>query len=59
MDNEKPDDFMCIMTANGKSIATHKGVTVVASRRPKKTKCEARREASPISWWRKLIGRFK
>ena len=69
MEDDKDDDFMCMRVGGGKTIATYKGVTVVA------TKCEDKgvtitttkrkgqavnqnnESIKPKSWWRRFLGR--
>ena len=58
MEDDKDDDFMCIRVGGGKTIATYKGVTVVASRRSEKEKCQSKELlVEPQSWWRRLLRR--
>ncbi|MBJ2128042.1 hypothetical protein JC525_03745 [Alteromonas sp. IB21] len=58
MEDDKDDDFMCMRVGGGKTIATYKGVTVVASRRSEKVKCQNKEAAKPESLWRRLIRRL-
>ena len=58
MEDDKEDDFMCMRVGGGKTIATYKGVTVVASRRIEKEKCQNKElVVKPLSWWRSLFRR--
>lgn len=51
-------DFMCMRVGGGKTIATYKGVTVVASKRSGKEKCQNEElVVKPLSWWRSLLRR--
>ncbi|KXJ58306.1 MAG: hypothetical protein AXW14_06580 [Alteromonas sp. Nap_26] len=60
MENDKEDDFMCMRVGGGKTIATYKGVTVVASKRMDKAESQ-RKElvVKPLSWWRRLLKMLK
>ena len=69
MEEDKDDDFMCMRVGDGKTIATYKGVTVVATNREDKgvaiettkRKDQAENQSNesiePKSWWRRLLGR--
>lgn len=69
MEEDKDDDFMCMRVGDGKTIATYKGVTVVATKREdkgvaiettkRKEQAENRSNESieHKSWWRRLLGR--
>ena len=58
MEDDKDDDFMCMRVGGGKTIATYKGVTVLASRRSEKEKYQNKETAKPEAMWRKLIRRL-
>lgn len=45
MNDDKDDNFMCMRVGGGKTIATYKGITVVASKRSEK------RNARKKNWW--------
>ena len=56
MEDDKNDDFMCMRIGGGKTIATYKGVTVVASKRMEKAESQSKElVAEPQSWWRRII----
>lgn len=56
MEHDKDDGFMCMRVDGGKTIATYKGVTLVASKRMEKAKSQSRElVAEPQSWWRRLL----
>lgn len=57
-DNEDDDDFMCIRVGGGKTVATCKGVTVVASRLEGKSENYQKETAKFTSRWRRLINRL-
>lgn len=60
MEDDKHDDFMCMRVGGGKTIATYKGVTVVASKRSEKEKCQNEElVVKPLSWWRRLLKTLK
>lgn len=61
MEEDKDDNFMCLRVGGGKTIATYKGVTVVASKRMDKAESQ-RKElvvVEPQSWLRKLLKTLK
>ena len=50
------DDLMCMRVDGGKTIATCKGVTVVAPKRMEKAESQSRElVVEPQSWWRRLL----
>lgn len=58
MEEDKDDNFMCMRVGGGKTIATYKGVTVVASKRMEKAESQSKElAAEPQSWWRRLLRR--
>ncbi len=69
MEDDKNDDFMCMRVGGGKTIATYKGVTVVATKREdqgvtitttkRKNHAENQNNESikPKSWWRRFLDR--
>lgn len=58
MENDKEDDFMCMRVGGGKTIATCKGITVIASRYSEKEKCQSKElVVKSLSWWRRLLKR--
>lgn len=58
MEDDKDDGFMCMRVGGGKTITTYKGVTVVASKRSAKEKCQSAEEVKPESLWRRIIRRL-
>ena len=60
MEDDKNDDFMCMRIGGGKTIATYKGVTVVASKRMEKAESQNKElVAKPQPWWRRLLKTLK
>lgn len=58
MEDDKDDDFMCMRVGGGKTIATYKGVTVVASKRSEKAESQSKElVVKPLAWWRWLFRR--
>ena len=52
------DDFMCMRVGGGKTIATYKSITVVASKRSEMEKYQSKElVVEPQSWWRRLLRR--
>ena len=58
MENDNDDDFMCIRVGGGKTIATCKDVTVVASMRTEKVESHTTEEIKSESLWRRIIIRL-
>lgn len=60
MEEDKDDNFMCLRVGGGKTIATYKGVTVVASKRMEKAESQSKElVAEPQSWWRRILKTLK
>lgn len=60
MEDDKNDDFMCMRIGGGKTIATYKGVTVVASKRMEKAESQNKELVEkPQPWWRRLLKTLK
>lgn len=58
MKYDKDDDFMCMRVNGGNTIATYKGVTVVASRRSEKERSQNKElVVKTLSLWRRPIRR--
>jgi hypothetical protein len=56
MEDDKDDDFICIRIGGGKTIATHKGVTVVASKRNEQKESQNNKLlVKPLPWWRRPL----
>jgi len=58
MEDNREDDFMCIRVDGGRTIATYKGVTVVASKRKDNAESQKREAVKSKSWLHKLLGRL-